>query len=196
MPGYLDRAAQEQLLESLRRAVAAAPFFTPVMPRTGTPFSVRMTNLGSLGWISDRRGYRYEHYHPATGRPWPAIPAELLHVWRECAPGAPPPEACLVNLYRGDARMGMHTDRDEAALDIPVVSVSLGDSARFRMGGPERGGRTAGVRLESGDVFVFGGASRLNYHGISRVYPDTSDLLAGGGRLNLTLRRVTAADDG
>ncbi len=193
LPGFLDRPDQEALVSALRLAVAAAPFFTPVMPRTGKPFSVQMTNVGSLGWVSDVSGYRYQPSHPVTGGPWPAIPAELLQIWRTCLPEAPEPQACLVNLYRGEARMGLHQDRDEQALEVPVVSVSLGDSAMFRMSAaPQRGGPTTGIRLESGDVFVFGGESRLNFHGISRVYAETSDLLVGGGRLNLTLRRVTA----
>ncbi len=192
LPGFLDRAQQEALVRALRAVVAAAPFFIPVMPRSGRPFSVQMTNLGSHGWVSDRSGYRYQPHHPDTGRPWPSIPGELLSVWSSCLPDAPAPQACLVNLYRGDARMGLHQDRDEDALDVPVVSVSLGDAAMFRMGGPQRGGGTTGIRLESGDVFVFGGESRLNFHGVSRVYAGTSDLLAGGGRINLTLRRVTA----
>ncbi len=191
-PGFFDRAAQEELLTQLRAAVAVAPLFTPAMPRTGKPFSVRMTNLGRLGWVSDReRGYRYQPTHPVTGQPWPALPDMLLALWRAVAGYPHPPEACLVNFYAATAKMGLHQDRDEAALEAPVVSVSLGDAALFRIGGPQRGGKTQSVKLESGDVFVFGGPARLSYHGIDRLYPGTSTLLKDGGRINLTLRRVT-----
>lgn len=191
-PGYLVRGEQDKLLALLRAAVAQAPLFTPEMPRTGKPFSVRMTNLGSLGWVSDReRGYRYQSTHPVTGDPWPAIPGLLLDLWRKVANHLHPPEACLVNFYSGTAKMGLHQDRDEQDLSAPVVSVSLGDTALFRIGGTERGGKTQSVKLTSGDVLTFGGPARLAYHGIDRVYPGTSTLLKDGGRINLTLRRVT-----
>ncbi len=191
-PLHLDQAEQEALLAQLRAAVAAAPLFTPEMPRTGKPFSVRMTNLGSPGWVSDRaRGYRYQATHPVTGQPWPAIPEVLLDLWRDVSGYPHPPEACLVNFYAGTAKMGLHQDRDEQDLSAPVVSVSLGDTALFRIGGTERGGKTQSVKLASGDVLVFGGPARLAYHGIDRLYPGTSTLLKDGGRINLTLRRVT-----
>jgi alkylated DNA repair protein (DNA oxidative demethylase) len=164
--------------------------FAPAMPRTGRPFSVRMTNCGPLGWVSDRDGYRYQARHPDTGRPWPPIPADIASVWRELLPEAPAPEACLVNYYSGTAKMGLHQDRDERAFDVAVLSISLGDEARFRIGGPSRGDPTRAFRLRSGDVFAFGGESRLAFHGVDRVLPGTSGLLAEGGRFNLTLRRV------
>jgi alkylated DNA repair protein (DNA oxidative demethylase) len=190
-PGRLDRLAQEALRDALREVAKAAPFFTPVMPRTGKPFSVRMTNCGPLGWVSDRQGYRYQPTHPQTGSPWPTMPAILTDLWREHAGYPHPPEACLVNYYETSARMGLHQDRDEEDFDAPVLSVSLGDSAVFRVGGVERGGRTRSVKLASGDVLIFGGPARLAYHGIDRVMEGTSTLLPQGGRLNLTLRRVT-----
>ena len=198
-PGFLDREAQAALVAALRAAGAEAPFFTPVMPRTGKPFSVRMTNLGPLGWVSDREGgYRYQATHPGTGRPWPAIPASVLALWQALADYPHAPEACLVNYYAPAARMGLHQDRDEADLAAPVVSISLGDSCRFRIGGEARGGPTRSLKLSSGDVVVFGGPSRLAFHGVDRLYPGTSTLLAGwlpdGGRVNLTLRRVTKPD--
>lgn len=161
------------------------------MPRTGTPFSVRMTNCGTLGWVSDRDGYRYQPRHPETGAPWPPIPDILLRLWDEVADYPHPPEACLVNFYSESAKMGLHQDKDEGELGAPVVSISLGDECRFRIGGTERGGKTASLRLRSGDVLTFGGASRLAFHGVDRIYPGTSMLLAKGGRINLTLRRVT-----
>ena len=191
LPGRLDPEAQAELVESLRAAVAEAPLVTPVMPRTGRPFTVRMTNLGPLGWVSDRAGYRYQPTHPETGKPWPAIPDMLLGLWREVSGYPHDPEACLVNFYNGGAKMGLHRDEDEEDFSAPVLSVSLGDTAVFRIGGPERGGKTGTLKLSSGDVLVMGGASRLCYHGIDRVLPGTSSLLRGGGRINLTLRRVT-----
>ena len=170
-----------------------APLFTPVMPRTGRPFTVAMTNLGSLGWVSDRAGYRYQATHPETGRPWPPIPDMVLDIWRKVSGFPHDPEACLVNHYREGAKMGLHRDADEEDFLAPVVSISLGDSAIFRIGGTERGGKTQSLKLSSGDVLVMGGTSRLCYHGIDRVLSGTSTLLDGGGRINLTLRRVTKA---
>jgi DNA oxidative demethylase len=189
--GWLDRGGQTALVETLRAAIRAAPLFTPVMPRTGTPFSVRMTNCGPLGWVSDISGYRYQPLHPETGQSWPPIPPVLLDAWRDHAGFHAPPEACLVNWYAGKAKMGLHQDRDEQEFDAPVLSVSLGDACLFRYGGTKRSDPTASVRLESGDLLLIGGASRLCFHGVDRIYPGTSDLLPKGGRINLTLRRVT-----
>ncbi len=191
LPQCLDRPAQEQLVEDLRLAVGEAPLFTPVMPRTGKAFSVRMTNMGSLGWVSDKNGYRYQSTHPDMETAWPAIPTRVLDIWRAVSGFAHPPEACLVNFYHGDARMGLHQDRDEEDFAAPVVSISLGDTATFRIGGTTRGGKTQSLKLVSGDVLVMEGASRLAFHGIDRVMAGTSTLLKSGGRINLTLRRVT-----
>jgi DNA oxidative demethylase len=189
--GWLDRAAQEALVADLRDVIRAAPLFTPRMPRTGAPFSVRMTNCGPLGWVSDIDGYRYQPLHPETGKPWPPIPEPLLAAWRGHANVPAPPEACLVNWYEGKARMGLHQDKDESELAAPVLSVSLGDACLFRHGGLKRSDPTRSVKLESGDLLVIGGPSRLCFHGVDRIYPSTSDLLPKGGRINLTLRRVT-----
>lgn len=191
MPGYLDRNTQEELVALLREALAEAPFYTPVMPKSGRPLTVRMSNLGALGWVSDRGGYRYQPHHPETGRPWPAIPGPVLEVWREVAQYPHEPEACLVNYYREGAKLGLHRDEDEEDFAAPVVSISLGDTAIFRIGGLERQGKTETLKLASGDVLVLGGASRLRYHGVDRVLGGTSSLLKDGGRLNLTLRRVS-----
>jgi DNA oxidative demethylase len=190
-PGMLDRAAQEALVTELRTAVAKAPLFIPLMPRTGRPFSVRMTNLGSLGWVSDRNGYRYQATHPDTGAAWPMMPAAILEIWNKVTGYPHPPEACLVNFYQGGAKMGLHQDKDEEDFAAPVVSISLGDTAVFRFGGAERGGKTSTLKLTSGDVLVMGGDARLCFHGIDRVNVGTSTLLKEGGRINLTLRRVT-----
>ncbi|TFF17783.1 alpha-ketoglutarate-dependent dioxygenase AlkB [Jiella endophytica] len=193
LPGHFDRPAQQALVDEIRAVLAEAPLYTPVMPRWGRPFSVRMTNCGPLGWVADKSGYRYQPHHPVTGKSWPEIPASLIALWEAVAGYDQPPEACLVNFYDDTAKMGLHQDRDEADLSAPVVSVSLGDDCRFRIGGTERGGPTASLRLASGDVFVLGGTARLAYHGVDRIYPQTSTLLKNGGRINLTLRRVTKA---
>ena len=187
-PSYLDRPAQEALLDDLRECLKAAPLFQPVTPR-GRPMSVRMSAAGEFGWVTDRKGYRYERRHPAGGA-WPAIPDGLLRLWREVAPEARAPECCLINWYGEGARMGLHQDKDEADFSQPVVSVSLGDEALFRMGNEARGGRTESVWLKSGDVVVMGGAARLLHHGIDRVRHGSSTLLPQGGRINLTLRVV------
>lgn len=191
-PGLLDTAAQQRLVEAIRTVVAEAPFFHPAMPRSGKPFTVRMSNCGPLGWVSDKDGgYRYQATHPVTGRAWPAMPEAVLAIWRMVADYPAPPEACLINLYRDGARMGLHRDADEAATEAPVVSISLGDTAVFRIGSTTRRGPTRTVRLASGDVCVLAGDARHAYHGIDRVLAGSADLLTGGGRLNLTLRRVT-----
>ncbi len=192
-PDYLDGQAQEHLVELIRGVVAEAPLYTPEMPGTGKPMSVRMTNCGSLGWVTDRdKGYRYQPFHPATKKPWPAIPPELLDLWEKLADYPKPPEACLINFYSDDAKMGLHQDKDEDDLAAPVLSVSLGDSCLFRVGGLNRKDPTGSFRLASGDIVVLGGEGRLAFHGVDRIYPGTSTLLKNGGRINLTLRRVNS----
>lgn len=190
-PAYLDRQRQDALLAAVREVFAAAPLFTPRMPKSGRPFTVRMSNCGPLGWLSDAGGYRYEPTHPETGRPWPPIPDLLVATWNDVGRYAYPPEACLINFYGLGAKMGLHQDRDEADFEAPVVSLSLGDSCLFRIGGRQRGAATRSFRLNSGDVLVLGGGARLAFHGVDRIYSGTSTLLAEGGRINLTMRRVT-----
>lgn len=191
-PGYLNPSAQQELVEEIRTIVAEAPLYVPAMPRTGKPMSVRMTNCGTLGWVTDReRGYRYQPTHPVTGEAWPPIPQKLLDIWNDVSGFPLPPEACLINFYSAEARMGLHQDRDEQELTAPVVSLSLGDDCLFRIGGTTRNAPTASVRLASGDLVVLGGEGRLAFHGVDRIYPGTSMLLKNEGRINLTLRRVT-----
>jgi alkylated DNA repair protein (DNA oxidative demethylase) len=193
LPDYFDRAAQAVLVEEIRRVVEAAPLYTPAMPKTGKEMSVRMTNCGELGWVTDKeRGYRYQATHPVTGEPWPPIPNTLLDLWREVADHPQPPQACLVNFYSDRAKMGQHQDRDESDFSAPVVSISLGDDCLFRVGGTKRTDPTQSFRLRSGDVVVLGGEGRLAFHGVDRIYASTSTLLKNGGRINLTLRRVIA----
>jgi alkylated DNA repair protein (DNA oxidative demethylase) len=194
LSGRLSSDEQAKLLTDIRQVLATAPFFTPCMPRSGKPFSVRMSNCGPLGWVSDKeRGYRYQPNHPVTGTPWPPMPPILLELWRDVTKYHAPPEACLINYYDRGTKMGSHVDRDEADKNAPVLSVSLGDSAVFHVGGTTRTGPKQRVTLASGDVLVLEGPSRFAYHGIDRVLPGTSLLLPEGGRINLTLRRVTGS---
>jgi alkylated DNA repair protein (DNA oxidative demethylase) len=194
LAGYLGQRQQKALLADLRAVIEAAPLFVPRMPGSGQPFSVRMSNCGTLGWVSDRDGgYRYQPTHPATGLPWPAMPRPLLDLWEEVADFPHGPEACLINYYSSGARMGSHRDADEQDFAAPVLSVSLGDDAVFHVGGTRRTDPKQRVVLKSGDVVVLGGKARLAYHGIDRILPGSSPLLAEGGRLNLTLRRVARA---
>jgi alkylated DNA repair protein (DNA oxidative demethylase) len=188
-PGFLDSAAQRDLRDEVLRAVAVAPLHRPATPRGGC-MSVEITAMGAVGWTSDAKGYRYEICHPLTGRPWPAIPTQLLDIWAALAGTSIAPDSCLVNVYGPHARMGLHQDRDEADLTVPVLSVSLGDTAIFRLGGRTRRGPTRSIRLASGDVCILGGAARLAFHGVDRIIPGSSRLLGNGGRLNLTLRRA------
>ncbi len=190
-PMYLTGAQQTSLLDDIQRVLAAAPLFRPVMPKTGKLFSVEMSNCGPLGWVSDLAGYRYQPQHPVTGSAWPSIPPALLSLWRDVAGYAYPPEACLINHYEPRAKMGLHQDRDEEDFAAPVVSISLGASCRFRIGGLKRTDPTRSLILASGDVIVMGGVGRLAFHGVDRILPGTSTLQAGDGRINLTLRRVT-----
>lgn len=191
LPGYLDRPAQAALRDAVTAVIGRAPLFTPRMPVSGRPMSVRMTNCGALGWVTDERGYRYQADHPVTGEPWPAMPEVLIDIWRNLADYPHAPEACLINFYGPAAKMSLHQDRDEQDFQAPVVSLSLGETCLFRIGGRKRGDPTRSIRLASGDVVVLGGEARLAFHGVDRILPGTSTLLPGGGRLNLTLRRVS-----
>ena len=193
-PLFLDRFEQEALRDAILEILDAAPPFQPRMPRTGKAFSVRMSNCGPLGWVSDESGYRYQATHPKTGLVWPAMPPQLLDAWARLAPVAPAPEACLINLYDTKARMGLHQDKDEEESSAPVVSLSLGETALFRVGGLKRNDPTRSFRLESGDALVLGGEGRFVFHGVDRILPGRSTLLPMGGRINLTLRRVTKAN--
>lgn len=198
LPAHLDTSAQKALLSDITTVIDRAPLYIPRMPRTGKPFSVHMTNCGPLGWVSDKaHGYRYESRHPETGEPWPQIPRVLRDLWAGISGYPAPPEACLVNVYGPQARMGLHRDDDEQDFSAPVLSVSLGDTALFRVGGKTRKSPTRSFDLASGDVLVLGGEDRLAYHGVDRVKPDTGPLdlsaIPGCVRINLTLRRVTTA---
>lgn len=196
-PGYLDAAAQARLAQDIAAVIAQAPLYVSTMPKTGAPMSVRMTNCGALGWMSDKdKGYRYEPLHPVTGAPWPPIPRMLRDAWDALTGYAKPPEACLVNVYSDDAKMGLHLDRDEKDFEAPILSLSLGAECRFRIGGPRRADGTVAFALCGGDALVMGGASRRCYHGVDRILPRLgaglpAPLAELGARINLTLRRVS-----
>lgn len=192
LPGRLSPDQQADLLAEVTARTAEAPFVRQLTPG-GKAMSVGMTSFGALGWTTDQKGYRYEPRHPVTGRFWPGIPTILTDLWAELADPDTPPDACLVNFYDADAKMSLHQDRDEADFRFPVLSVSLGDTAVFRIGGTKRSDPTTSVRLASGDVCLLAGEARLFHHGIDRILPGSSRLIPGGGRINLTLRRAAPA---
>jgi alkylated DNA repair protein (DNA oxidative demethylase) len=188
LPGYVAPAS---LWPALQAVIAAAPLRRFVTPG-GRPVQAEMTNCGPLGWTSDRAGYRYSPVDPATGLPWPPLPAEFLDLARGAAGAAGfagfEPDACLVNRYAPGAGMTAHQDRDERRFDAPIVSVSLGLPATFFWhAGESRRTPSRSVRLASGDVLVFGGPSRRMYHGVRPVRPGI-DPLCDGHRFNLTMR--------
>jgi alkylated DNA repair protein (DNA oxidative demethylase) len=188
---------QRAILDGVAQAIAEAPLFRPQMP-TGPYMINSLTNLGPLGWISDKRGYRYEPTHPTTGKPWPPIPPIIRDLAktlvREAKLGEFEPDACLVNVYAADGKLSLHRDYDEADFAWPIASFSFGNDADFALGGLKRSDKTQAITLHSGDVMVFGGPSRLRYHGVKRIRsgtsPITHSVLPEGGRINLTLRRA------
>ncbi len=188
LKGFLETSEQVDLVRDLRNVAKAAPMRAPIT-RWGKPMSVRMTSAGRVGWISDRKGYRYEGEKPDGGA-WPKIPKNILNLWRNVTELERAPDCCLINYYGEDARMGLHQDKDEGEFQWPVVSVSLGDDGLFRMGNVEKGGKTESIWLNSGDVVVMGGDARLAYHGVDRIRFGSSKLLPDSGRVNLTLRVV------
>ncbi len=196
-PGFLDAAAQKRLAAEIAEVITRAPLFVSHMPKSGLPMSVRMTNCGPLGWMSDReKGYRYEPAHPETGAPWPPMPQMLLDIWAELTGYPKPPEACLVNVYSEEAKMGLHQDRDEADFEAPILSLSLGADCRFRLGGPKRVDKALAFTISGGDALVLSGPARRCFHGVDRILPSMLAPLPGplegqGARVNLTLRRVT-----
>jgi alkylated DNA repair protein (DNA oxidative demethylase) len=195
-PGYLGPEEQRLLLADVDSILEKAPLFRQRMPRSGAPLSVRMSNAGDYGWVTDREaGYRYQRAHPITGESWPAIPTRLLEIWTELTKESELPNLCLINFYDHEARLGLHQDKGDWELAAPVVSISLGDDATFLLGGLTRKAPVRRIEMHSGDVVWFGGPSRLIYHGVKGIQPGTSDLLRRSrilkqGRINLTLRRI------
>jgi alkylated DNA repair protein (DNA oxidative demethylase) len=183
---------EHELRDSLAEIVAQAPFrhmFTP----GGYQMSVAMTNCGGLGWVTDRRGYRYDAVDPLSQKPWPAMPPVFLELAERAAAAAGfvdfRPDACLINRYEVGARMSLHQDRDEQDFGAPIVSVSLGLPAIFLFGGPKRSDKPQRYRLQHGDVVVWGGPSRLFFHGVAPL-ADGEHALLGRQRINLTFRKA------
>ena len=185
-------AREAALKDGVARVTAAAPFRHLITPG-GFRMSVAMTNCGELGWVSDRRGYRYDPVDPESGARWPALPESFRALARDAAARAGydgfVPDACLINCYAPGARLSMHQDRDEKDLRAPIVSVSLGLPAVFLWGGDERADKARRVALHHGDVVVWGGPSRLRFHGVLAL-KDGEHPFAGGHRINLTFRKV------
>ncbi len=193
---HIPAPDQKRLVEDVLQCVVEAPFSCLRSAAVGkADVGANDQSWPAAGWVSDISGYRYDRLHPKTGRPWPPMPQRLLDLWRAVSGYGADPQACLVNYYSPVSRLGLHVDADETARNAPVVSVSLGDRALFRLGGQSRSDPTTSLRLASGDVVVLGGASRRAYHGVDRIYPGTSRLVPDGGRINLTLRRVTNSEE-
>ncbi len=197
MPGLLRLCGfaggeERALLDAVEALAAVAPW-RRVMTPGGKAMSVQMSNCGAVGWISDRRGYRYSALDPLSGRPWPQMPGIFSALAGRAAAAAGfagfAPDACLINLYQPGARMALHQDRDEADFTAPIVSLSLGLPAVFLWGGAARTDKAARVTLHSGDVVVWGGAERLYFHGVAPLREGVHPLL-GARRINLTFRKA------
>ena len=180
------------LVAAVETISVAAPFRHMVTPG-GLTMSVAMTNCGEAGWVSDRRGYRYDRRDPASGRPWPAMPQAFRDLANRAAAAGGfsgfEPNSCLINRYAPKTRLSLHQDKDEGDFSQPIVSVSLGLPAVFLFGGAKRNDRPRRIRLESGDVVVWGGAARMTYHGVAPL-ADGVDPLTGAYRINLTFRKA------
>jgi alkylated DNA repair protein (DNA oxidative demethylase) len=185
-------ASGATLVAGVREVIAQAPLRQMVTPG-GLRMSVAMTNCGTLGWVSDRAGYRYAALDPASGRPWPAMPPAFATLAAAAAEQAGfadfRPDVCLINRYEAGTRLSLHQDRDERDYAHPIVSVSLGVGAVFLFGGLKRSDKTARLRLEHGDVVVWGGPARLRYHGVLPLEAE-SHPLTGAQRFNLTFRKA------
>ncbi len=188
LSNYLNINQQQSLLTEIRKVIEQAPLFKPVMPYSGKPFSIEITNCGSLGWLADKKGYRYTFVQPVTNSVWPEMPKSILDLWFETTKVSYAPESCLINYYKSTSKLGMHQDKDEQFKDAPIMSISLGDTAVFKVGNNTP---TQLMKLNSGDVLILEGPSRHWYHGINCLMTKTSNLLPEGGRFNLTVRRVT-----
>jgi DNA oxidative demethylase len=191
-PHGLSEDAQRVLLAQVQSILATAPPRRYEMPGSGRPFSVAMTNAGPLGWVSDRHGYRYAATQPETGAPWPPIPPLILDLWQRLTGYADDPQCCLMNCYQTPhSRLGLHRDADEEDEQAPILSLSLGDTALFALGGPKRSDPKTMLRLTSGAILVLAPPARHYYHGVTKLLWGSSRLLPEGGRINVTLRRVT-----
>lgn len=192
-PKVATSALQHELLAAVREIAREAPFQHP-RTRSGGMTSAGMTNAGDAGWWSDRSGYRYVTRQPETDRPWPAMPGVFLEIVARAVKESPwpgfTPDACLINFYEPGAKMGLHQDKDERDFTQPIVTISLGDHADFLIGGFSRTDKTTPIVVKSGDTIIMGGASRMRFHGIRKIYPGTSPLEGLTGRISLTFRKA------
>ena len=178
-PYYLSDRQINQLLRDIEYAINIAPLFNPIIPKTGRKFSVKVSNMVKVGWVSDQiGGYRYEEHHPTTNKKWPEISTNTLAIWHELTNLKASPDRCLINYYN-NAKMGLHVDNDEKDFYYPVLSISIGNSTLFRFEGLERSDKTKLIKLNNGDILIMRDKSRLIYYGIDRVYQS-----------NLTLRKI------
>jgi len=188
----LAKPVEAELMADLREIVGQAPFRHMLTPG-GHRMSVAMTNCGSVGWVTDRSGYRYDANDPETGKPWPAMPRSFRELARQAASragfGGFLPDACLINRYQPGARMSLHQDKDEDDFSAPIVSVSLGLPAIFLFGGLKRSDKPRRFRLQHGDIAVWGGPARLRFHGVAPL-ADGEHALLGRQRINLTFRKA------
>ena len=193
VPGFLDAQSQAALLRDVHEVFTAAPLYSPRMPKSGKPLSVRMTNCGTLGWVSDRRGYRYTSHDPLSGQPWPPMPSVFSALALRAAQATGfedfNPDACLINRYVPGARLTLHQDKDENDFSAPIVSVSLGLPAIFLFGGNARKDKQRRIPLQHGDVVVWGGSARHYHHGVLPLKEGHHSIL-GSQRINLTFRRA------
>ncbi|NKB42966.1 MAG: alpha-ketoglutarate-dependent dioxygenase AlkB [Alphaproteobacteria bacterium] len=190
----LDQSTQTNLLNDAFKVSEEAPF-SHARTKSGGVYSAKMTNCGDVGWWSDARGYRYTAVDPRSGIPWPRIPKSfneaLKAVLSETDEAGFKPDACLINHYTANAKMGLHQDKDEANFSQPIITISLGAAADFLIGGFARSDKPIAALVESGDVLIMGGESRMRFHGIRKIYPGTSPLPDLEGRLSLTFRKAT-----
>ncbi len=184
-PHYLNAGQIAVILSDIKNIIVKSPFFQPVMPKTAKPLSVKMTNVGTVGWVSDKSGYRYQKIHPVTQESWLPIPDSLLTLWHTLITGYEP-DCCLINLYHADAYMGLHCDKDEKDLTASVLSISLGAAALFRHGGTERNHPTSSFKIYDGDVIILSNESRLIYHAIDKIFIDDKHQK----RINITMRKA------
>jgi alkylated DNA repair protein (DNA oxidative demethylase) len=191
--GLVDAGTQAQLARAVADIARGAPFRRPQTRGAGT-FSAAITNCGIVGWWSDRQGYRYVATQPESSEPWPALPAIFRTVLADAVAGTPwpdfTPDACLINFYGPGAKMGLHQDKDERDFRQPIVTVSLGDTADFMVGGPTRSDKPIVFPFYSGDVLLMGGAGRMLFHGVRKVHAGTSPLPDVTGRYSLTFRKA------
>lgn len=192
--GFLTGEAQELMIRDVRRVVTACPLFQPEM-KDGKKFKYKMSNCGRLGWVSDRRGYRYTETDPRTSRRWPEMPASIADASRAAAVIAGVndfnPESALINFYANERQtLGLHQDNTERNLTAPIISLSLGDDGVFGLGGFERTAPVENIILSSGDCLIMAGQARMRFHAFKTILPETSTLLRNGGRINLTIRQV------